>query len=109
MRKIFAALLFFALAGSAQADQLDDIPAGQWLAIPNSNLFDLPGICAHPVPPFPQNSDDCRGVRSYSGGFMDTSRRRLVVIGGGHGDYSGNEVYAYDLDTFTWSRPWGPS
>ena len=28
---------------------------------------------------------------------MDTTRGRLVIWGGGHADYKGNEIYAFDF------------
>lgn len=33
----------------------------------------------------------------------------LFYHGSGHNNYNGNEIYAYDLETRTWSRFWGPS
>jgi hypothetical protein len=33
-------------------------------------------------------------VEAYSGGTLDTTRSRLLIWGGGHADYNGNEVYA---------------
>lgn len=38
-------------------------------------------------------------VTAWSGGVADTKRNRLIIWGGGHGDYSGNEVYALNLGT----------
>jgi len=40
---------------------------------------------------------------------MDTKRNRLVIWGGGHTDYSGNEVYALDLNTVTMLRLTDPA
>src|SRR6202030_1238686 len=37
-------------------------------------------------------------VRAWSGGIADTKRNRLIVWGGGHTDYSGNEVYSLNLN-----------
>lgn len=37
------------------------------------------------------------GVTAYSGAAVDQSGRRILLMGGGHGDYAGNEVYALDL------------
>lgn len=42
-------------------------------------------------------SANCEGVFAYSGATMDTQRNRLIIWGGGHGDYNGNEVYALYL------------
>jgi hypothetical protein len=46
---------------------------------------------------------------AWSGGTIDTKRDRLLIHGGGHGDYAGNEIYAFDLHTLKWTRIWGPS
>lgn len=37
------------------------------------------------------------GIAAYSGGVVDTARGRLLLFGGGHGDYGGNEVWALNL------------
>ena len=37
-------------------------------------------------------------VGAWSGGVADTLRNRLIVWGGGHNDYYGNEVYALNLN-----------
>jgi hypothetical protein len=48
-------------------------------------------------------------MHAWSGGAFDTRRSRLLVWGGGHGDYAGNEIYAFDVDDLQWSRVWGPT
>jgi len=43
-------------------------------------------------------SSYCRNVvNAWSGGVADSKRNRLIIWGGGHGDYSGNEVYSLNL------------
>jgi hypothetical protein len=43
--------------------------------------------------------DNCGSVmNAWSGAVADTLRSRLVFWGGGHTDYSGNELYALDLN-----------
>ena len=37
-------------------------------------------------------------MSAWSGGLFDTKRNRLVIHGGGHTDYYGNEIYAIDLN-----------
>jgi len=76
--------------------------AGQWYEIPNSHLID--------VAPNPLPDGSISGViGAWSSGAYDTKRDRLIVWGGGHGDYSGNEIYAFSLKTFTWTRVTDPS
>ena len=48
-------------------------------------------------------------IQAWSGGTVDTTRGRLLVWGGGHGDYSGNEMYALDLASLTIQRVVEPS
>jgi hypothetical protein len=42
-------------------------------------------------------------IFDYSGGTFDAKRNELVVWGGGHSDYPGNEVYAFSLTTGAWT------
>lgn len=46
----------------------------------------------------------CPSIIAWSGGAYDTLRDRLLVWGGGHNDYYGNEVYAFDIATMGWQR-----
>jgi hypothetical protein len=48
-------------------------------------------------------------VADWAGGAFDTARNRLIIMGGKHGGYAGNEVYALDLDTLTMERLNEPS
>jgi hypothetical protein len=48
-------------------------------------------------------------IGAWSGGAYDSKRDRLIIWGGGHGDYGGNELYGFDVNTLSWSRLWGPS
>jgi hypothetical protein len=41
---------------------------------------------------------------AFSGGAFDTRRDRLLVAGGGHNDYGGNEIFAFSLQSLTWTR-----
>lgn len=41
---------------------------------------------------------------AWSGAVFDSNRNRMIVFGGGHNDYYGNELYAFDLDTMTMER-----
>ncbi len=57
-----------------------------------------------------QGYEGCSGViNDWSGGMGDSKRNRLVVWGGGHHGYFGNEVYALDLNTVTMQRLNEPS
>ena len=84
---------------------LDTLQPGEWYEAPNTKLS-ASGVYP-PSPPPPGNPNAV--VAAWSGGTFDTQRQRLILHGGGHGDYAGNELYAFDITTMTWSRPWGPS
>lgn len=89
------------------ADAIDDIPPGHWYEIPNSVLENTPDVVPNPIP---AGSTGIKSVtNSWNGGVFDTKRNRLVIWGGGHTNYSGNEIYAFDLDTLQWERLSDPS
>ena len=44
--------------------------------------------------PTPQSGSPEPGVTAYSGGDVDQARGELLIHGGGHNSYNGNEVYA---------------
>jgi hypothetical protein len=48
------------------------------------------------------------GALAYSGMAYDSKHHKLLVFGGGHWDYSGNEIWAFDINTLTWSRMYEP-
>lgn len=43
-------------------------------------------------------------MSTWCGAALDTNQEQLIVWGGGHLDYFGNEVYALKLSTLTWSE-----
>jgi hypothetical protein len=79
---------------------IDALEAGQWCQVPGSHL-DAPGVRPDPVPP---GAEAVGVIDPWSGGAYDRKRDRLIVWGGGHMDYAGNEVYVFDLTTLRWSR-----
>jgi len=68
---------------------LDVLPPGHWYEIKDSSIWAQLGV-----------KPDVMG--SWSGGVYDTSRERLVIWGGGHLNYDGNELYAFDFNDFRW-------
>jgi hypothetical protein len=88
--KIWSIVLFCALS-------LPPLLAQGWQDLPNTKMS---AVCTYP------GSYNCAAVvASWSGGIADTTRNRLIVHGGGHGDSSDNAVYALSLTgTPGWSR-----
>ena len=63
-----------------------------------------------PNDPAIEANSGCRAViNAWNGGVADEKRNRLLVWGGGHSDYFGNEVYALDLEKAAMSRLTEPS
>lgn len=86
------------------AGPLEELEPGHWYRAPDTKLQAV----------FPDTSPPgWTGPRAvmdaWSGGTYDSSRNRLIVWGGGHCDYAGNEVYAFDIEAMNWSRLTEPS
>jgi hypothetical protein len=84
------------------------MPPDSWLTVPNSKMS--------AVTPANGQFAGTWGVdgpwaviAAWCGGALDTQRNRLVLFGGGHSDYYGNEVYAFDIGTLAWSRLTDPT
>ena len=76
-----------------------------WYTIPNSTLL---SVC--PNDAAVDAVVGCAAViEAWSSAVADTKRNRLVIWGGGHNDYWGNEVYALDLTTQQMLRLNNPS
>jgi hypothetical protein len=91
---------------SIHASVVDSIPVGQWYEAPNTRMRPF---CPPNTPSWSWDDFCERVMTAWSGAAYDTNRDRLLVWGGGHGDYGGNEIYAFDVNAFTWSRIWGPT
>ena len=91
---------------SVHADVIDDLQPGHWAAISLNTISD--------VDPCPANNCSYTAVQGQSavidvwnGGAFATrygQRGGLVVFGGGHGAYYGNEIYVFDLASRKWER-----
>lgn len=87
------------LAAAIQAGPLEDLKPGEWYEVPDSRLD-----AVKPAAPVPGVVGVVAVMNAWSGGAYDTKRERLLVWGGGHSDYSGNEIYAFDMNTLKWAR-----
>ncbi|NUZ05169.1 hypothetical protein [Piscinibacter koreensis] len=76
--------------------------AGKWMELPNTKIRSV-------LPSTPQRGYPSAIVDTWNGGTVDTARSRLLVWGGGHSDYYGNEMYALDLPTLSIKRIVEPS
>jgi hypothetical protein len=69
-----------------------------WNTLPNTMLQSVcpPDFFGGQNYPF---NFDCHGViRAWSGGIIDTLRNRMIIWGGGHLNYFGNELYSLNLN-----------
>jgi hypothetical protein len=84
------------------------MPADTWMEVPNTRLVD---VAADPnqFPFLVRSSSNISNIFDYSGAVFDTKRNQLVIWGGGHNSYDGNEVYAFDVMSLTWKRLTDPS
>ncbi len=84
------------LAVRAQGAGLPEIPPGHWYEIPDSSLAAsrlLEGM-----------DRSVNRLTAWSSAALDPGTNRLFVWGGGHADYAGNEVYAFDIEALRWER-----
>ncbi|HEC19904.1 MAG TPA: hypothetical protein ENI97_11250, partial [Gammaproteobacteria bacterium] len=92
----FLLAMYFLLTGQAVSGPLDTLQPGHWYEASSNTLED--------VSPTPFDSKVRGVIDAWSGAAYDTKRDRLIVWGGGHGDYWGNEVYVFDINTLAWDR-----
>jgi IPT/TIG domain-containing protein len=86
-------------------------PSGTWQELPNTKIRDvLPDPTGYPIDPLtfealwnPVN------IMDYSGGVQIPGSREIVVDGGGHHEYPGNEKYSVPYDGRPVSRIGMPS
>ena len=91
-------------AAPSTAGKLPSAPG--WHQIPNTKLGE---VCPPNRPEYPFASNCTNVIAAWSGGIADQLRNRLIVWGGGHNDYYGNELYALDLKSLSMTRLNDPS
>lgn len=96
------------VVGSARANPVDDLKPGEWYEVPSSHMRAVDPCPGHDCS-YSGAEGQAAVIDDWSGGAYDTKRDRLLVWGGGHAGYGGNELYAFDLGTLTWSRLTNPS
>jgi hypothetical protein len=95
------------LADAGRTDAIDDLQPGHWYAVPASRIDT---VLPNPIPPGDSRPGRPESiVDEWSSGIFDASRNNFVVWGGGHNNYSGNEIYAFNLGTLIWQRITNPS
>jgi hypothetical protein len=87
---------------------LDSLAPGHWLEVGNSKLAGV--LYKGPLADELRGNTGPAGIMSaWGGATFDTNSEALLVWGGGHQDYYGNEVYSFSLKTLQWRRLNEPS
>ncbi|MBK8480052.1 MAG: hypothetical protein IPL40_02585 [Proteobacteria bacterium] len=85
------------------------LPADSWATAPNTALFDLCRAAATYGDGVYLVGGCANVVGAWGGGAYDPIHRKMLLWGGGHNDYGGNELYAFDLPSWTWEQLTEPS
>jgi hypothetical protein len=73
-----------------------ELPDGHgWIELPNT-VIEPVCACNDGFPELCANSG-CSGIFAWSSGAYDSQRGRMLVFGGGHSDYFGNEIFGLPL------------
>jgi len=85
------------------------LPADSWFEAPSSHLYETCKSAASYGDGVYLVGGCAAIVNAWGGGAYDSQRQKLIVWGGGHNDYGGNELYAFNLKTFAWEQLTTPS
>lgn len=86
---------------------LNATPAGGWVKASTNKFIDAAPTGADQAPPSP--SGPLAVTYAWSGMAWDGSRGNIILYGGGHANYVGNEVYLWQGSNGTWTRGSLPS
>ena len=93
MKKVpqYLIFLFLVAMGSSNAaaeHPLNTLKVGNWYEIPDTKMESV-----NPCPEVSCPPGNIKSVmKTWSGGGYDSDHHQLIVWGGGHGDYAGNEL-----------------
>jgi hypothetical protein len=106
---LFSSVILVVAAPAASGSHpLDTLAPMTWFEVPNSAVSTSGQMYQYPAGTYFGNSPHIRFF-DESGASYDSVRNRMVVFGGGHGDYAGNEIMTFDIDTLKWIRINDPS
>ncbi len=97
-------------SGDALLDRIAAAPEGSWLKV-NVNRFDevwTPVAQRAQVNGVPFG-EPRKIITAWGSMAWDANRRQLIIWGGGHANYAGNDVYRFDAATLRWQRASLPS
>src|SRR5262245_14988133 len=98
------------VSDDALLDRIAAALEGTWLRVNANRLEQVWTPHSQRARAKAQGFDDPRRIISaWSSMAWDSNRRQLIIWGGGHGDYAGNDVYRFDAATLSWQRSSLPS
>ncbi len=106
-----AALAMLPWAGDLHAAGPDDLQVGHWTIVSSNTVSSLDPCPARNCA-YSGNEGQPGVMDDWSGGAYAGNLGTygsLLVFGGGHGGYLGNEVYAFDIAQGAWSRLTDPA
>lgn len=107
MRTRISAILCSLMAGAVQVQanpKLINQAPDTWSTVSSTKLV---SVCPSP---YVGGNNGCKAVvESWNGGVYLDDYQKMIVWGGGHGDYFGNEVYGFKLDSLKWEIVQEPS
>jgi hypothetical protein len=96
------------------SEDVATLPPGHWCAVANSHARavekkaneypDWNGSSSSMYNSFQGNTGFAGIMQKWSGAAFDSLRDRLLVVGGGHKGYGGNEIIAFSLRNLSWER-----
>ena len=100
VRKLgFIAMFVFAQLGTLPSAPFNPPDANAQTLPSTTGWYDIPNTKIRPVCPSGSALGDCNGVtNAWNSAVFDTTRNRLIIWGGGHTDYAGNEIYSLNLN-----------
>ena len=90
------------------SNPLNSLQPGQWYMAPNTNVSALDPCPARNCS-YSGSDGQAHVMGAWNSGAYDTKRDRLIIWGGGHNNYGGNEIYTFDIATLSWARITEPS
>jgi hypothetical protein len=98
------------VSGGMLMDRIAAAPEGSWIKV-NTNRFEevwTPVAQRARVNDAPLG-DPRKIITAWGAMTWDDNRSQLIIWGGGHADYAGNDVYRFDAGTLRWERASLPS
>lgn len=118
-REVTGRRRWFIRAGFSSLAALILVPFHAMRNLPDSlpqtpGWYSVPDSVPESVCPAATQQYDFRGncryvIAAWNGGIADTKMNRLIIWGGGHADYAGNEIYSFDLNPLRIERLNDPS